>query len=319
MGATHMEARKLNNGIEIPVLGFGTFQIPPEKTEAAVSAALKAGYRHIDTAQGYFNEIEVGQALSKTEISRDQLFITTKIIAPRKATFDKIKKAVNGSLQRLGLEYIDLVLIHQPFGDIEGTWQALQQIVRQGQIKAIGISNFSPDRLKQFSDLLLNTNSRIPQINQIEVNPFHQQVAAAEFNQAHHISVEAWAPFAEGKNQIFRNPILSQIGGKYDKSVAQVIIRWLLQRNIVVLSKSTSPARMQQNLDVFDFELSSDDMKTITKLEDGTQIMDFDDEKIVKRWTRLIPLLNGAINIASSRITRPLFLSSLRLFNRNQH
>ena len=259
-----MQNITFNNGVQIPALGFGVFQIPPEETEAAVIAAIQAGYRHIDTAQAYMNESEVGLGIKNSGVAREDLFITTKIWVENFG-YEAAKASLDRSLARLGLDYIDMVLIHQPYGDSHGTWRALEEYQVAGKIRAIGVSNFTP---VQAVDLGL-FNQVMPQANQIEINPFQQKTAAVAALQAEGIAVEAWAPFAEGKNDIFRNPVLSGIGAKYGKSVAQVITRWLLERGIVVLAKSTKPERMAENLNVFDFALTDEDKAQIATL-DGT-------------------------------------------------
>ena len=259
-----MKTFNLNNNIQIPSLGFGVFQIPPEETEQAVINAIKAGYRHIDTAQAYVNETEVGLGIRNCGIPREELFITTKVWVEN-AGYEAAKASLEHSLSRLNLDYIDMVLIHQPYGDVYGTWRALEEYQAAGKIRAIGVSNFTPDRVVD-----LGTFKHVmPQANQIEINPFHQRVQQVEQLQVENIIVETWAPFAEGKNDIFRNPVLSKIGAKYGKSVAQVITRWLIERGIVVLAKSTKPERMAENLNMFDFELTDEDKAEIATLDGG--------------------------------------------------
>ena len=273
-----MKTFKLNNNIQIPSLGFGVFQIPPEETEQAVIDAVKAGYRHIDTAQAYVNETEVGLGIQNCGIPREELFITTKVWVEN-AGYEAAKASLERSLGRLNLDYIDMVLIHQPYGDVYGTWRALEEYQAAGKIRAIGVSNFTPDRAVD-----LGTFNRVmPQANQIEINPFHQRVQQVAELQAENTVVEAWAPFAEGKNDIFRNPVLSKIGAKYGKSVAQVITRWLIERGIVVLAKSTKPERMAENLNVFDFELTDEDKAEIATLDGGaSQFIDHQTVETVK-------------------------------------
>ena len=276
-----MKTFKLNNNIQIPSLGFGVFQIPPEETEQAVIDAVKAGYRHIDTAQAYVNETEVGLGIQNCGIPREELFITTKVWVEN-AGYEAAKASLDRSLGRLNLDYIDMVLIHQPYGDVYGTWRALEEYQAAGKIRAIGVSNFTPDRAVD-----LGTFNRVmPQANQIEINPFHQRVQQVAELQAENIVVEAWAPFAEGKNNIFQNPVLSKIGAKYGKSVAQVITRWLIERGIVVLAKSTKPERMAENLNVFDFELTDEDKAEIATLDGGaSQFIDHQTVETVK-WMK---------------------------------
>ena len=277
-----MQNITLNNGVQIPVLGFGVFQIPPAETEQAVISAIKAGYRHIDTAQAYMNETEVGLGIKNSGVAREELFITTKIWVENFG-YEATKASLERSLGCLNLDYIDMVLIHQPYGDSYGTWRALEEYQAAGKIRAIGVSNFSPVRAV---DLGL-FNKVMPQANQIEINPFQQKTEAVAALQAEGIAVEAWAPFAEGKNDIFHNPVLSKIGAKYSKSVAQVITRWLVERDIVVLlAISTKPERIAENLNVFDFTLSDGDKAEIAKL-DGTfdAIVNHDTVDNLKRIT----------------------------------
>ena len=261
-----MKNIKLNNNVEIPILGFGVFQIPPAETERAVRTAIEAGYRHIDTAQAYQNEAEVGRAIKNSGLARSELFITSKIWVENFG-YEAAKAALERSLARLQLDYLDLMLIHQPYGDSYGTWRALEEYQAAGKIRAIGVSNFSPVRAV---DLGL-FNRVMPQINQIEINPFQQKSAEVAALQAEGIAVEAWAPFAEGKHDIFHNPLLGKIGARYGKSVAQVITRWLVERNIIVLAKSVRPERMAENLHVFDFALSAEDNAAIASLDGSAE------------------------------------------------
>ncbi len=261
-----MQTIKLNNGIEIPILGFGVFQIAdPAECERSVVDAIEVGYTHIDTAASYMNEEAVGRGIKQSGVDRDKLFITTKLWI-QSMGYENTLKAFDRSLNRLNLDYIDLYLIHQPFGDVYGEWRAMEELYQQGKIKAIGVSNFQPDRIM---DLLVH-NKMIPMVNQIEVNPFQQQIDNQKFLQDNTVMVEAWAPFAEGKNNIFQNETLLSIATKYQKSVAQVILRWLVQRGIIALAKSTRKERMLENINVFDFELSSDDMAAIATLDTKT-------------------------------------------------
>ena len=252
----------LNNGIQMPVLGFGVYQITdPAECEQAVYDALMAGYRLIDTAAAYKNEEAVGKAVIKSGIPRDELFITTKLWI-QDAGYDSTKRAFEESLKRLQTDYLDLYLIHQPFGDIYSSWRAMEDLYNEGKIRAIGVSNFLPDRLL---DLILH-NKITPAVNQVETHPFLQQIENAEFMKENNVQIESWAPFAEGKNNIFQNEILLSIAGKYNKSVAQIILRWLTQRDIVVIPKSVRKERIIENFDIFDFELSKEDMEKITTL-----------------------------------------------------
>ncbi|MBB2147473.1 aldo/keto reductase [Pedobacter gandavensis] len=257
-----MKTVKLNNGVEMPILGFGVFQIPDaSECEKAVTDAITTGYRSIDTAASYMNEAAVGLAIKNSGIAREALFITTKLSVQDNG-FEKTKVAFHRSLERLQLDYLDLYLIHQPYGDIFGSWRAMQELYQEGKIKAIGVANFQPDRL---IDLIINSGFS-PAVNQIETHPFHQQIETQKFLEENKVQIESWGPFAEGKNNIFNNELLTTIGLKFDKSVAQVILRWLTQRGIVAIPKSVRKERMVENFEIFDFELSSEDMETITTL-----------------------------------------------------
>jgi len=261
-----MQNVTLNNGVEIPILGFGVFQITdPTECERSVVDAIQTGYSHIDTAASYQNEEAVGRGIKQSGVAREKLFITTKLWIQRNG-YEGTIKAFENSLRRLQLDYIDLYLIHQPFGDVYGEWRAMEDLYQQGKVRAIGVSNFLPDRIM---DLMIH-NKITPAVNQIEVNPFHQQIEAQKFLQENSVQVEAWAPFAEGRNNIFRNELLLSIAAKHNKSVAQVILRWLTQRGIVALSKSVRKERMIENISVFDFELSTEDMIAITTLDTKT-------------------------------------------------
>ncbi|WP_322508183.1 aldo/keto reductase [Anaerolinea sp.] len=256
----------LNNGVEIPILGFGVFQITdPAECERAVRDAIEVGYRHIDTAASYRNEEAVGRAIKQCGVPREELFITTKLWIQRNG-YEGAKRAFENSLRRLQLDYVDLYLIHQPYGDVYGEWRAMEELYRQGKIRAIGVSNFYPDRIM---DLIMN-NEVVPAVNQIEVNPFHQQIETQKFLLENGVQVEAWAPFAEGRNNIFQNELLVSLAAKHNKTVAQVILRWLVQRGIIALAKTTRKERMLENFNVFDFELSEEDMTAITALDTKT-------------------------------------------------
>ena len=253
----------LNNGVTMPVLGFGVFQIPDaEECERSVSEALRVGYRLLDTAASYGNEEAVGNAIQKSGVARDELFITTKLWV-QDASYDGAKQAFQRSLDKLQLEYLDLYLIHQPYGDVYGAWRAMQELYQTGRIKAIGVSNFYPDRLMDF----IVHNEIAPAVNQIETHPFHQQIETQKFLQENNVQIESWGPFAEGKNNIFHNDVLRSIAEKHGKSVAQVILRWLTQRGVVAIPKSVRKERMAENFNVFDFELSAEDMNTIATLD----------------------------------------------------
>lgn len=275
-----MQTVKLNNGVEVPILGFGTFQITdPKQAETSVKEAIKAGYRHIDTAQSYMNEEAVGRGIAASGVPREELFITTKIWVEN-VSYDGVKSSFERSLKRLGLEYLDLLLIHQPYNDVYGAWRAMEELQETGKVRAIGISNFAVDRAVDLAEF----NKVTPQVNQIEINPFQQQVKNIEALKAEGIVPEAWAPFAEGKNDIFNNPILVKIGEKYGKSVAQVITRWLVEQDIIVLAKTVKPERMAENIDVFDFELTEEDKKEIASLNEGeSQFFSHADPEMI-RW-----------------------------------
>ena len=261
-----MQTIKLNNGVEIPILGFGVFQIAdPAECERSVVDAIQAGYSHIDTAASYQNEEAVGRGIQHSGVTRENLFITTKLWIQSQG-YDGTRKAFERSLKRLNVDYIDLYLIHQPYGDVYGEWRAMEELYQQGKIRAIGVSNFQPDRIM---DLMIH-NTITPAVNQIEVNPFQQQIESQKFFQDNSVMVEAWAPFAEGKNNIFQNEILLPIATKHNKSVAQVILRWLVQRDIIALAKSTRKEGKLENINVFDFELSSEDMAAIASLDTKT-------------------------------------------------
>lgn len=263
-----MQTFKLNNGVEIPVLGFGVFQIAPEETEKAVLDAIEVGYRHIDTAQAYFNEKEVGNAIKNSGIDRKKFFLTTKVWISNFG-YEKAKASVLQSLANLQTDYIDLMLLHQPIGDSYGAWRALEELYEAGKIRAIGVSNFYPERLAEFVAI----NKVKPMLNQVEINPFFQQDDAIDYMKQKGVQPQAWAPFAEGKNDIFSNPILSEIGKKYGKSVGQVILRWSIQRGVVALAKSVRKERMAENINVFDFELSAEDMAKIATLDTGKSLI----------------------------------------------
>ena len=274
-----MKKIKLNNGIEMPTLGFGVYQIDEKHCEQAVLDAIDVGYRLIDTATAYQNERQVGNAIKVSGVDRKELFITTKLWLNR-ASYEGAKIQFEQSLNLLQVDYIDLYLIHQPFGDIYGAWHAMEELYEQGKIKAIGVSNFQPDRLAD----LMAFNKIKPAVNQIEVNPFNQQLQAAPWMQSKMIQPEAWAPFAEGKNDIFNHPVLTTIGNKYNKSVGQVILRWLIQRQIVCLAKSVRKERMIENFNIFDFELSNQDMIDITAIDTATSAFFSHRDPAIVEW-----------------------------------
>ncbi|WP_343363704.1 aldo/keto reductase [Listeria seeligeri] len=275
-----MKTVKLNNGVEIPILGFGTYQITePEEAEKAVREAIKAGYRHIDTAQSYMNEEAVGKGIAESGVPREELFITTKIWVEN-VSYKGVVTSFERSLHRLGLEYVDLLLIHQPFNDVYGAWLAMEELQKAGKIRAIGISNFAVDKAVDLAEF----NEVVPQVNQIEINPFQQQSKNIEALKSEGIMPEAWAPFAEGKNDIFNNPILIKIAKKYNKSVAQVILRWLVEQDVITLAKTVKPERMKENLAIFDFELTEADKNDIATLNEGeSQFFSHSDPEMI-RW-----------------------------------
>lgn len=274
-----MKKVKLNNGVEMPILGFGVFQVKDlEECERSVVDAISTGYRLIDTAQSYGNEEAVGKAIKRSGVAREDLFITTKLWIQSNG-YERTKKAFEGSLKKLQLDYLDLYLIHQPFGDVYGEWRAMQALYKEGRIKAIGVSNFHPDRL---IDLIIH-NEIVPAVNQIETHPFHQQIETQKFLQENKVQIESWGPFAEGKNNIFQNELLLSIGKKYSKTIAQVVLRWLTQRDIVVIPKSVHKERMEENFNSLDFELSDEDMEAIKTLDTNESLFfDHRDPKMVK-------------------------------------
>jgi 2,5-diketo-D-gluconate reductase A len=253
----------LNNGVEMPILGFGVFQVPdPAECERSVLDAIATGYRLIDTAASYGNEDAVGQAIKKSGVSREDLFITTKLWIQSDG-YEGTKKAFEDSLNKLQLDYLDLYLMHQPFGDVYGEWRAMQKLYKEGRVRAIGVSNFQPDRL---IDLIVH-NEIVPAVNQIETHPFHQQVETQQFLIDNNVQIESWGPFAEGKNGLFHNELLRSIGAKHNKSIAQVVLRWLTQRGVVAIPKSVRKERMEENFNSLDFELSQSEMDSIKTLD----------------------------------------------------
>jgi diketogulonate reductase-like aldo/keto reductase len=260
-----MQNVALNNGVEIPILGFGVYQIPDaNRCEQVVYEALDIGYRSIDTAAAYMNEEAVGRAIKSSGVPREDLFITTKLWV-QDAGYESTKRAFARSLERLQLDYLDLYLIHQPFGDVYGSWRAMEELYDGGKARAIGVSNFPPDRLV---DLIVH-NKVVPAINQMETNPFCQQVEYAMLMKEHGVQLESWAPFAEGRNNLFQNEVLMSIADRHHRSVAQVVIRWLIQRGVVVIPKSVRRERLEENFNVFDFGLSNEDMEKIASLDTG--------------------------------------------------
>lgn len=253
----------LNNGVEMPILGFGVFQVTDLAVcEQSVLTAIQTGYRLIDTATVYGNETAVGNAIRKSGVARNELFITTKLWATDTG-YEKTKKAFEKSLNKLQLDYLDLYLIHQPIGDVHGSWRAMEELYKAGKIRAIGVSNFHPDRVM---DLII-FNEIVPAVNQIETHPFNQQIETQQFLKENKVQIQSWASFAEGKNDLFKNELLASIGKKYNKSIAQVVLRWLIQRGVAVIPKSVRKERIEENFNVFDFELSADDMSVIQTLD----------------------------------------------------
>ena len=271
---------ELNNGVEMPALGFGTYQIDDlDVCEESVSTAQETGYRSIDTAAAYENEEAVGAALEKSDVPREDVFVTTKLWV-QDTGYESTKDAFERSLERLGLDQLDLYLMHQPFGDVHGSWRAMEDLYREDKIRAIGVSNFHPDRLM---DLIVH-NDIVPAANQIETHPFYQRTDDAEFLEEYDIQHESWAPFAEGQNNIFEHDVLAPIGEEYDKSAAQVVLRWLIQRGVVAIPKSVHEERIVENFDVFDFELSADEMETISNLDENESLFfSHRDPEIVKQ------------------------------------
>lgn len=257
-----MEYVTLHNGVKMPMLGYGVYQVSKDECERCVLDALKVGYRHIDTAQSYFNEEEVGSAIKKSGVPREEIFLTTKVWIEHYG-YEQTKKSVHESMRKLKVDYIDLMLLHQPFGDYYGAWRALEDMYADGKIRAIGISNFYPDRMIDLASF-----SRIkPMVDQVETHPFNQQIEAQKWMEKYGVQIEAWAPFGEGRGGLFTNETIAKIAAKYGKTVAQVILRWELQRGIVVIPKSVHVERMEQNFDVFNFALSDDDMRVMASLD----------------------------------------------------
>lgn len=275
-----MQTVKLNNGVEMPVLGFGVFQVTDlTECERSVRDALATGYRLIDTAASYMNEEAVGRAIKSSGVPREELFITTKLWIQADG-YEGTKKAFELSLKKLGLDYLDLYLIHQPYGDVYGEWRAMQELYWEKKVRAIGVSNFHPDRL---IDLIVH-NEIVPSVNQIETHPFQQQVDTQRFLQENGVQIESWGPFAEGKNGIFQNELLASIGAKYNKTVAQVILRWLTQRGVVAIPKSVRKERMEENFNSQDFELSWEDMEAIQTIDTKTSSFFDHRDPVMVKW-----------------------------------
>ena len=260
-----MQQVTLNNGVVMPILGYGVFQIPdPQECERCVVEAIGSGYRLIDTAASYLNEEAVGRGIKNAGVPRTDLFVTTKLWV-QDTGYERTQQAIEKSLRRLQLDYLDLYLIHQPFGDVHGSWRAMEDALKAGKVRAIGVSNFHPDRLMD----IIGFNEVVPAVNQVEVNPFHQQEDSVAFMRENGVQAEAWAPFAEGRNNLFQNEALVDIGRKHGRSVGQVVLRWVVQRGIVALAKSVRRERMEENLRVLEFALDDADMARIAQLETG--------------------------------------------------
>ncbi len=275
-----MEHVTLSNGIRMPIVGFGVFQIgDPKECERSVVDAIECGYRLIDTAASYMNEEAVGRGLRRSGVARERLFVTTKLWV-RNTGYERTRQAIDRSLRRLQLDYLDLYLIHQPFGDVHGSWRAMEEACKAGRVRAIGLSNFHPDRLMD----IMAFNEVAPAVNQVEVNPFHQQSEAVTFMRDNAVQAEAWAPFAEGRNNLFHNDVLVAIGGEHGKSVGQVVLRWLVQRGVVALAKSVRKERMVENLNIFDFRLNESDMARIAALETGNSSFFSHRDPAIVKW-----------------------------------
>ncbi|MGW7158896.1 aldo/keto reductase [Paenibacillus taichungensis] len=275
-----MEKVILNNGVEMPIMGFGVYQIADQnECEQSVYDAIMAGYRLIDTAASYLNEEAVGRAIKRSGVPREELFITTKLWV-QDTGYENTKKAFQKSLERLQLDVLDLYLIHQPFGDVYGSWRAMEELYREGKVRAIGVSNFQMDRL---IDLIIH-NEVVPAVNQVETHPFNQQIEGAAFMKENNVQIQSWAPFAEGRNDLFQNDVLLSIAKKVNKSVAQVVLRWLTQRDVVVIPKSVRKERIVENFNIFDFELSQDDMESITALDTKQSLFFSHNDPEMVKW-----------------------------------
>lgn len=280
MHNANMRHVTLTDGVEMPIVGFGVFQIAdPKECERSVVDAIACGYRLIDTAASYMNEEAVGRGLRASGVAREDVFVTTKLWV-QDTGYERTRAAIAKSMRRLQIDYLDLYLIHQPFGDVHGSWRAMEEACNAGTVRAIGVSNFHPDRLMD----IVAFNEMAPAVNQVEVNPFHQQAESVAFMRDNGVQAEAWAPFAEGRNNLFHNEILVAIGGKHGKTVGQVVLRWLVQRRVVALAKSVRKERMAENLDIFDFELDDDDMARIASLETGTSSFFSHRDPTIVKW-----------------------------------
>lgn len=285
-----MEYVELNNGVRMPKLGYGVYQVSKDECRRCVLDAIESGYRLIDTAQAYFNESEVGEAIAECGVAREELFITTKVWIDNYG-YEKCRASVLESMRKLRVDYLDLILLHQPFSDYYGAYCALEELYAEGKVRAVGVSNFYPDRL---ADICLFDRKVVPQVNQVETNPINAQFAAQENMKKYGVQIEAWAPFGEGRDNMFSNPTLVAIGEKYGKSVAQVVLRWLMQRDVVALAKTVNKARMKENFDVFDFVISDEDMATIASLDRGESLFfSHADPKIVEMMESLVVSRRG--------------------------
>lgn len=279
-----MEYVTLSNGVKMPILGYGVYQVTKEECERCVLDALKVGYRHIDTAQSYFNEEEVGSAIKKSGVPREEIFLTTKVWIEHYG-YEQAKASVEESLRKLKTDYLDLVLLHQPFSDTYGSWRALEELYNEGKIRAIGVSNFYADRMVDFASF----NRIRPMVNQMETHIFSQQKRLKEWADKYGIRLEAWAPFGEGRKGTFDNPVISQIGEKYGKTAAQVMLRWNIQRGVAVIPKSTHIERMKENFDVFDFVLSEEDMSAVAALDQNeSSFFSHQDPAMVEWFVRMV-------------------------------
>lgn len=274
-----MKTITLNNGVEMPTIGFGVFQVPdPKECEQSVINAIQAGYRLIDTAASYMNEEAVGKAIKNGGVAREELFITTKLWV-QDTGYENTKKSFQRSLNKLQLDYLDLFLIHQPYGDVHGSWRAMEELYKAGKVRAIGVSNFQPDRVMD----LIVFNEIAPAVNQVETHPFNQQIDNQKFLLENGVQIESWGPFAEGRNNLFQNELLTTIAAKYNKTIAQVVLRWLTQRGVVVIPKSVRKERIIENFNIFDFELSDEDMEAIATLDTKTSLFfDHRNPEIIK-------------------------------------
>ena len=298
----------LNNGVKMPILGFGVYQIPASETKQAVLDAIQVGYRHIDTAQSYANEKEVGEAIAASGIPREEFFITSKVWLEHYG-YEKTRQSVLASLEKMGLDYLDLMLLHQPFSDYQGSYRALEDLYKEGKLRAIGVINFYPDRL---SDLVA-FNEITPQVNQVETHLFNQQIFAQENMIKNNVHIESWATFAEGRNNIFTNPVLVRIAEKYGRSTAQIMVRWQVERGIVCLTKSVKPERMAENIDVFDFSLSEEDMAEIAKLDTKESLFfNHQDASTVDLFLGFIEQRRGKQSLKNNKTLR--FLMHLSVF-----